>query len=166
VTRIVDVGCGNGRDAIHLANLGFVVTGIDNSSTPPNEPNFSFVQGDFVTADLSDFDLVYSRFSYHSITNEQQALFLTGIPEGAYLALECRAEDATSPHHGCSHYRNPVTQQDLARRLEAMGFTILQAEERRGCAVYKGEDPRCVRVLARRATNEATHAFNVTIDQS
>ena len=29
--RVLDVGCGQGRDAIALATLGFEVTGIDNS---------------------------------------------------------------------------------------------------------------------------------------
>ncbi|MGJ6965808.1 class I SAM-dependent methyltransferase [Streptosporangium sp. G11] len=56
-TRLLDIGCGTGRDAGHLAGEGYAVTGLDVS-----EPMLAHARGrypgvEFVNADMRSFDL-------------------------------------------------------------------------------------------------------------
>ncbi|MEV4378466.1 class I SAM-dependent methyltransferase [Streptosporangium sp. NPDC049644] len=56
-SRLLDIGCGTGRDAGHLARNGYTVTGLDLS-----EPMLAHARGrhpgvEFVNADMRSFDL-------------------------------------------------------------------------------------------------------------
>ncbi|MBQ1025037.1 bifunctional 2-polyprenyl-6-hydroxyphenol methylase/3-demethylubiquinol 3-O-methyltransferase UbiG [Micromonospora sp. C95] len=62
--RLLDVGCGTGRDAGHLATLGYAATGLDRSVpmltyAQRRHPAVRFVQADLRTFDLTDrFDVI------------------------------------------------------------------------------------------------------------
>lgn len=78
--RILDAGCGNGRDSYAFATDNHDVSGIDSSGhLPCDAQNVQFFADDFTTHSKNEYDLIYSRFTFHSINNEQQEVFLAGI---------------------------------------------------------------------------------------
>ena len=67
------------------------VIGIDNSGfLPENRNNLTFKEDNFITIDKSQFDLIYSRFTLHSITNEEH-FHLNSIKSKSYLVIEARS---------------------------------------------------------------------------
>ena len=149
--KVLDAGCGNGRDTYALGKF-YTVTGLDTSSyVPEKNSTCTFVNGDFCSYDKSSFDVVYSRFTLHSITDEQQELFLSSITRGGtYVCIECRSDGDvnTVREHGDDHYRNFVNFDRLNSLLVDFGFKVLVAEEGAGFAPYKSENPVCVRFIA------------------
>ena len=86
-TNLIELGCGNGRDALFLVaycnryvGLDISETGIKKAhqklTTEKRNQNFQFVCRDFTNTDFREFmqdrNLFYSRFTLHSITNKQQ----------------------------------------------------------------------------------------------
>ena len=149
--NVLDAGCGNGRDSYALSNYHNVL-GLDTAEYVPDSiNNCSFDKGDFCTYDKSSFDVIYSRFTLHSITDEQQVEFLSSITrKGSVVCIECRSDKDldTVRVHGDDHFRNFVNFDRLFDLLNSMGFLVLTAVEDKGFAPYKGEDPVCVRFIA------------------
>lgn len=94
VTRILELGCGTGAHAEHLARMGFTVHGVDLSAEMLLRANkrkaslplevaqrLSFAQGDVRTARVvGDFDAVISLFhvfSYQISNEDVEAAFAT-----------------------------------------------------------------------------------------
>lgn len=61
--KLIDLGCGQGRDSIPLARLGYKVTGIDNSKLGIDQMNLiSFNEGLNITGLVGD---IYTFDNYH-----------------------------------------------------------------------------------------------------
>jgi len=78
---LIELGCGNGRDSIYFANNGINVFSTDQceheisflSERYDYLSNVKFVIADFTLLDESKkYDVVYSRFTLHSIKSEEQ----------------------------------------------------------------------------------------------
>ena len=72
--RILDIGCGNGRDSYFFNKKGFEVTGIDISqkaiekSSKNKIKNLSFKKFDIGKDKIKDkFDVIYCRFFVHTV---------------------------------------------------------------------------------------------------
>ena len=69
--RLLDVGCGQGRNALALANLGYEVTGIDHSTVGIDqmmqEAKRYELQVEGIVADLYEWD--YSGFDHILLDN-------------------------------------------------------------------------------------------------
>lgn len=106
--RLIELGCGNGRDALYFAKQGIQTTAIDQvqeevsylathcATTKNGIVNPRFIAGDFtnlneIFRNLTPhsnntqsrgiiFDCIYSRFTLHSITHTQQESLLSQIP--------------------------------------------------------------------------------------
>lgn len=153
IKNVIDCGCGNGRDSLALSEF-YKVFGIDNSGyIPRNEnSNLSFATGDFISVDKKSYDLVYSRFTFHSITNSSHLHFLNSICNNSYLAIEARSIIGMDnvPVHGKEHYRNYISLEYLTDILKNNGFEILFIKEGDNMAVYKSENPVCIRVICKK----------------
>jgi len=152
IHEVLDAGCGNGRDTYVLSNV-YNTTGIDNCGVIPNDiSNAHFDISDFVIANKTGYDLIYSRFTLHSITNEQQHTFINSIEKGSYLAIEARSIKGKDDEcvFGKDHYRNYIDCDKLRQQLVECGFEILYIAEGNNMALYKTEDPICVRVICRK----------------
>ena len=82
---LVDLGCGNGRDALYFASLGLSVIAIDLSDTAIQTlrerggDNPRFLCGDFINAPIhrpASYDYAYSRFTIHAINQKQERMLL------------------------------------------------------------------------------------------
>ena len=152
INNILDAGCGNGRDS-RVLSIKYKVTAVDNSGfIPDNTTNCKFKNDSFITTDKENYDLIYSRFTFHSITNEEHLDFLSSIKANTYLAIEARSlkNSDNEKIHGTTHYRNYIELDYLTKLLEKNNFEILFINESDNVAIYKSENPICVRVICKK----------------
>lgn len=152
IKNIIDCGCGNGRDSYALSEL-YIVHGVDNSGyIPKNKENLIFSSDNFITINKAAYDLIYSRFTLHSISNESQDNFLSSIPSGKYLAIETRSVNGEDDYvyHGKTHYRNYTDITYLKNLLNKHNFEIMYIKEGDNMAKYKDENPICIRVVCKK----------------
>ncbi len=175
---ILEVGCGNGRDAAFFANCGHQVLGVDKSVEAieycerhhRDLSGTRFLAGS--TADVSSnqrggFDVVYSRFCIHAMTPSEEAEFLTELVRltapGASLFIECRSINDLLARQGevlspteriAGHYRRFIVVDELVAAVEAAGFSVVESIEGRGLAKFDSEDPVVIRLTARRRDGE------------
>ncbi len=99
----IELGCGTGADAVHLAKRGFEVTGVDSSPLAVEQARHrgrrAGVPVCFVLDDVFDFaqtagqfDLIYDAGFYHSIRGLDLSRFIDMLwritrPGSLYLAL-------------------------------------------------------------------------------
>jgi hypothetical protein len=81
--------------------------------------------------DKTGYDLIYSRFTFHSITNEQHIHFLDSISINSYLAIETRSKQSETDHvfYGKTHYRNYTDFKYLEMLLISNNFEIIYMNE-------------------------------------
>lgn len=169
--RLIELGCGNGRDAAYLAGLGLQVVALDLSSVSierlqaQNIANAEFVCGDFVNSELhqpASYDYAYSRFTIHSINKNQEQMLLqrvfAALRPGGKLFIEVRSvHDALfgrgrQLEHNAffydNHYRRFIVLEELVAELKNCGFLVEYAKESAGFAPYGNDDPPVIRVVA------------------
>ena len=149
--RILDVGCGNGRDSYFLSSK-YTTTGIDISIVPTNtNANLQFIQGNMTSIDKTPYNVIYSRFTFHSITNEQQEELVKSIAPNTFLCIETRSSKDLEEFRvfGDTHYRNLTNMDYLLNLLYKYNFTILFSSESKNVAIYKDENPTCIRIICK-----------------
>ena len=82
---------------------------------------------DFITMDKNKYDLIYSRFTFHSINNDQHISFLDTINVNSYLVIETRSKRGENDivFHGKTHYRNYTDLDYLKTILTLAKFEII-----------------------------------------
>lgn len=99
--KIIDIGCGNGRDSIYFSKKGHLVTGIDISETAITNnsilknKNLSFLKFDIENDTTSKkFDIIYSRFFIHALSENGEKKLIQLInkikKKNSYVFLEFR----------------------------------------------------------------------------
>lgn len=148
---ILDAGCGNGRDSYYLSKKHNVV-GCDLSSNPINKKKFLFLREDMISIDKKPYDLIYSRFSFHSISNENQRKFLESIEKETLLCIETRSIKGKDSYRlfGDTHYRNLTDINFLHSLLKEYHFEILYEFEGNNIAVFQNENPICIRIICKK----------------
>lgn len=172
--NLIELGCGNGRDSIYFAKNGIKTLGIDQCENVIDflnknhgSDNLSFKSGDFTAlpnarelTNEEKFDIIYSRFTLHSINAKQQenlfAWIRANLKESGILAIECRGYKNSLYRLGVmvetdafiyeNHYRRFVNFEKLCEIL-GEDYEILFAKEDRGFAPFNGEDDYFVRVI-------------------
>lgn len=154
INTVLDCGCGNGRDSRKLDEK-YIVTAIDNCGVLPVNDNtdIEYLCEDFVKFPKDDYDLVYSRFTFHSITDQKQEEFIKSIKKsGQYLAIETRSNKSKDiqEFHGKLHFRNYTDLYYIQNLLQKNNFEIVYLVESNNFAIYKDENPICIRVIAKK----------------
>lgn len=99
--RALDLGCGPGRNAMHLADKGFAVDAVDLSPTAiawarerAGDADIRFLCGDAFTLDLGEpYDLIYDSGCFHHLAPHRRVSYLALLDRylapGGHLALTC-----------------------------------------------------------------------------
>ena len=168
---LLELGCGNGRDAAYFANQGLRVKAIDMSQEAisqlreKNIENAEFLCGDFVNSEIhapESYDYAYSRFTIHSISRNQEQILLKnvfrGLQGGGKFFIEVRGIHdpicgkgqlvERNAYFYDNHYRRFIVLDELVGSLVRNGFRVEYAEERTGFAPYGNDDPPVIRIVA------------------
>jgi SAM-dependent methyltransferase len=102
--KILDIGCGNGRNSMYLAKKGFQVDGIDFSQTSiewasqeaqENSINVNFINKSIFDFEASDssYDYIYDSGCLHHIKPHRRSQYINKVvgllKDGGYFGLTC-----------------------------------------------------------------------------
>lgn len=171
--RLLDLGCGNGRDSLFFGENGAKVTAVDASGIAIGQlagaygdrENLCFVEGDFIGEAekyVGYYDHIYSRFSIHAIDYEEQTRLLHAVfralKHGGCLYIEARSihdeifglgeKVGVNEFIYDQHYRRFIVREELEEDLRKAGFFISLSEESRGFAPFESSDPPVIRIAA------------------
>ncbi len=165
---IIDLGCGNGRDALFFSALGFKVIGVDASDKAiefcreRSQNRSTFLCHDILDKDLlpalmkscGDVNklLIYSRFFLHAISETDELIFWSLVEKlcnrESLLAVEFRTNrDENLNKATGQHYRRFIKPFDLLQRANKAGFVCEYFAEGFGFAKYKTDDAHVVRII-------------------
>jgi tellurite methyltransferase len=174
-SKILEFGCGNGRDSFWLAQSNLVLA-IDRSLEAITTnikrrdfegiTNLKFEKIDFGVEKWSppyNFDAVYARFVLHSMTKEvaTQAILKSYevLNEGGLLLLEFRTtkdslmqsgEKVSPDERITDHYRRFIDFNEATNSISEAGFRVEYSIESKGLAIHRDEDPVVARIIARK----------------
>lgn len=146
--RALDLGCGPGRNASHLAAAGFTVDAVDLSPAAiewarERSGDVRFLCGDAFALELGEYDLVYDSGCFHHLPPHRRVSYLSLLDRclkpGGYLGLACFAAGAMG---------SEVPDEELYRQASLDGGLGYTAESLRW--VFSGLDE----VELRRMTEE------------
>lgn len=170
---LFDIGCGNGRDSLFFASIGFTTLGIDASeaaisfateyAAQHNVNNLKFICAHSGSETLAEAlrhrtaapVCVYARFFLHAITAEEQSALFEMLSQtlrnGDVVAFEYRTwEDAALEKEALPHFRRYQASTDVDHALAENGFAKVYGVEGNGFAKFKSEDAIVARGVYRR----------------
>lgn len=171
-SSLIEFGCGNGRDAKFFAENSINVLAVDQCekeisylAQENNHNNLKFNCDDFTSLNCIDsFDNIYSRFTLHSIKEKEEDAVIEWAHEhlnlGGKLLIEARGQKNELFKLGVpvlgepnayifeDHFRRFINMGEFCKKLEAVGFEIILAEEKSGFAPFKDTDYIFIRIIA------------------
>ncbi|MBO7201664.1 MAG: class I SAM-dependent methyltransferase [Bacteroidales bacterium] len=178
-SKIIELGCGNGRDSVYFASKNFIIKAVDQCERQiefmkakySNIKNIDFLTADFTAlSEESKFDVIYSRFTLHSISKEQEDKVCTwaynSLSTNGFFCIEVRGqkneiyckgnkvEGEEDAYIYNNHYRRFLNFDTFCNKLKTIGFALDYAEEKKGFAPFKGTDETYMRVIAVKKNNE------------
>ena len=161
VNSVLEVGSGNGRDA-YFWGKSCTVNAYDIATKPADTQTVTFHQANMRDI-YGTYDLMYSRFSLHSVTEDVEDFLLAFCKHNCkYIAIECRStkdslasglnnknEGSHETSYAKAHYRRYVNFESFKNKLTERGFNIVHASESDTYAPYNGYNPTCLRVIAK-----------------
>ncbi len=174
-TKLIELGCGNGRDSIFFREKGLNVLAVDQVEEEIDflENRFSEVENlKFKAADFTNlendqmYDIVYSRFTLHSISSVEQDRVLkwayNQLNQNGLFCIEVRGEKNNLFEKGQrvdgeknafiyhDHYRRFLEFTTFCQELLAIGFTLEYSKESKGFAPFQDTDEVFIRVIAKK----------------
>lgn len=173
--NLIELGCGNGRDAVFFAKNNVGTIAIDQceheiaSLKQKNieTKNIEFKCADFTTLENHNiYDVIYSRFTLHSVSEEQEervinwaykVLLKFGIfcieargQKNEIYQLGQKVENENDAYIWENHYRRFINFEKLCKRLEKIGFKLEYSKEQQGFAPFNGTDETFFRIIAKK----------------
>lgn len=170
--KLIDLGCGEGRDSLHFQSLGLRVSAVDSAREAirlldgQNRPIFA-VCDDFVRAKALfcvDYAYAYARWVIHAVGRGQQREMIGNVQQslspGGLFFIEVRTVNDPKYGRGTAlepdaffydgHYRRFIRPDELVRDLEEAGFIIDRREESDQFSVVGDDRPSLLRLIARK----------------
>ncbi|RUR10165.1 class I SAM-dependent methyltransferase [Legionella sp. km772] len=162
--NILELGSGNGRDAIFFAEKGHSVTAVDQSiAIQRNIKNLDFEQQDFIQMEYSkfkDINVVYSRFTLHAIEVEKENIVIDKVfnhlPDKGLFLIEVRSikdelfgKGKNVGNNGfiTTHYRRFIDSDLFVKKMLAKGFKLRYFTEENNLSIYENDNPFLIRVV-------------------
>ena len=175
--NIVELGSGNGRDAIFFARNGHSVVAIDQSTTAIDIEKQSLDSKlnlllkpkalDFVNEDYIQYekiDVFYSRFTIHSITKNDEDLLLLNIynalESGGLFCIEVRT--TKDPLFGVgkscgdnifiynNHKRRFIDTDIFRKQVKDLSFEEIYFIEENNLSIHKNDNPVLMRIILKK----------------
>ena len=171
--RLLDIGCGNGRDSRYFSENGVNVVGLDKSYDAIEicNQNINAKNLKYICCEASEvekyiggkYDFIYSRFSLHAMTEIEETNMLRSafnlLESNGSFFIECISINDTKSRKGevlspterfDGHYCRFIDLEVLKEKLENIGLTIIESMESRGLAISNDEDPITIRIFAKK----------------
>jgi cyclopropane fatty-acyl-phospholipid synthase-like methyltransferase len=173
--KLLELGCGNGRDSVFFAENKIHVDAIDQCEAEMDAlskknalENLKFIAADFTNLKTDSlYDAIYSRFSIHAITLEEEMRVLKWcgghIKADGYFFIEIRGKENKLFGMGKpvenfedtfildGHARRFIDFEVFKSRLISNEFKIDFGMEDFGFAPFPGmEDEKFIRVVAKK----------------
>lgn len=168
---LLEIGCGNGRDAFFFYKNNLNVTAIDKSESiikknKKKNDNINFKKIDVDNKKfflLGKFNYIYARFFLHTINlNSQNKLFENIVKlsfnRSTLIMLEFRTindplfskgKKISKYERMTDHYRRFIDKDVFKKYLVKNNFKILNIIEKKGLAKYKKDNPVVCRIIFR-----------------
>ncbi|SHG04638.1 LicD family protein [Jatrophihabitans endophyticus] len=175
---VVDIGCGDARDAVAFAASGRRVLALERAPIPlqlaRSRASELLVVSDCDIADPQAFAaavaglsrddgpvLFYLRFVIHLLSRDAERVLLGAIADAAgpgdVLAAEFRdLADRPLVKNLRTRFRGYRDGREVVAQLRDLGFDVEQADHATGRSPWGVEDPDLWRIVARRAGRSAT----------
>tara|TARA_B110000285_G_scaffold206038_1_gene244267 strand:+ start:13 stop:654 length:642 start_codon:yes stop_codon:yes gene_type:complete len=167
---LIELGCGNGRDALFFAKKNIKVTAIDQCSNTTEllntHENILSFSADFTKLEnLSEkVNIVYSRFTLHSINEQDESETLNwafeNLTAGGFFCIEVRTtkdplcgkgeDKGNNIWFHNSHHRRFLEAESFKLKLENIGFKTELFIESNGFAIHNDEDPIVLRAIVKK----------------
>ena len=170
---VVELGSGNGRDAIYFAHKGHKVHALDQSTVAieiemkqihKNVGDQIFPKAvDFIRENYSEYDAIdvfYSRFTLHAISKQDEEIILPkvydALRDGGLFCIEVRTtkdelfgqgESKGENAYVTDHYRRFIDTEKFLPRMKEMGYKVLYFLESDNLSVYKNDNPVLMRLI-------------------
>lgn len=167
--KILDVGCGNGRDTIFFIKKNIDVTGIDLSNVIySNKKNFTnkFIRKNICAKNFNlkkKFNIIYARFFIHAINNldfKNLMINLNKITSKKTLFFfEFRTTRDPLMKKGIrlskyerynGHYRRFINIKEFKKELNTMGYEIIFIKSSFNFAIFHKQKPNICRAIFRK----------------
>jgi hypothetical protein len=170
---VVDVGTGNGRDAVWFAEQGREVLGLDVAGagvTLASERTHGLAHARFQRFNLYDLRdvfalgarlavrpgprILYGRMVIDAVEDDGRENFWRlaqlALWRGGRLYVEFRTDqDADAPHAFGRHFRRYLRPESVIREIESRGGVVVHEERGHGRAMFGAEDPHVGRLVVR-----------------
>ena len=162
--NLLNLGCGNNRDDYFFVSQGFNVTGVDYASNNFSSKNLNIIKSDiiyFIDKGINKFNIIYSRFVLHSLTDEDEYLLLSKLHQ--FISFECviylefrtiidelygkGIEISNNEYIFNNHYRRFIILEEFKKKVINIGFKIIYERTSNTFARYKHFKPTVCRII-------------------
>lgn len=171
--NIVELGAGNGRDAMFFAKLKHKVVAVDQCVEAINkqrtqlseeiQKNICVKEDDFVRENYCVYghaDVFYSRFSLHAIRESEESIVLLKVYDslrtGGLFCIEARTindqlfgvgTDLGNNTFYTDHSRRFINSDSFLKKALNIGYTLKYFTEKDNLSIYKDDNPVLMRII-------------------